>query len=139
MEPTHVTGLREQGYAIIRGFLPPEEVGVQAAAVDRLYAEGMQHHATYRDKNLGFEVLNDPRAGRRVVIQAYWSCWINQVMEAQRPDPRYLEVLAPNLGRDIPLGPAPGISRFEDLHDHPEPFYIEEDWTGEQPSPAQTG
>ena len=34
-------------------------------------------------------------------------------------------------GVSMPLGPEPQICRFEDLHDHPEPFYIEEDWIEE--------
>ncbi len=39
-------------------------------------------------------------------------------------------------GRSVPLGAEPQICRFEDLHDHPEPFYNDEDWTGEQPKLA---
>ena len=38
-------------------------------------------------------------------------------------------------GCTVPLGVTPDICRFEDLHEHPEPFYIEDDWTGEQTRP----
>ena len=101
MEPQHVRQLREDGYAVIRGFLSPEEIAPIYQAVDDVHAEAMTHHATYRDKNLCFELLNDPDAGRKVVLQAYWFAWINAVLEAQRRHPRYLEVLEPLLGRDI--------------------------------------
>ena len=30
--------------------------------MDRIYAEGLKHHATYRDHNLLFEILDDPKA-----------------------------------------------------------------------------
>ncbi len=101
MTPAHIQQLDDQGYAIIRGFLPPDEVAEIGAAVDAVYAEGLKHHTTYRDKNLCFEVLNDPAAMRRVVIQAYWFSWINPLLEAQRRDPRYLAMLGPRLGRNI--------------------------------------
>ena len=93
--------LHEEGYAIVRGFLPPDALRPIRAAVDAVQAEGMKHHATYRHKNLCFEILNDPLARRRVLLQAYWFSWVNEVLEAQRRDMRYLEVLEPCLGRDI--------------------------------------
>jgi hypothetical protein len=31
------------------------------------------------------------------------------------------------------LGTEQNICRFEDFDEHPEPFYNETDWTGEQP------
>jgi hypothetical protein len=69
--------------------------------VDKLYAEGLKHHATYRDKNLLFEVLNDPKAKRRVVLQAHWTAWISPVMEQMRRSNHYYSVLEPFLGPDI--------------------------------------
>ena len=42
-----------------------------------MYQEGLKHHATYRDKNLLFEVLDDPKANRRVVLQAHWTAWLS--------------------------------------------------------------
>ena len=101
MAPSHVEELREQGYAIVRGFWPPDELAEVAAAVDRVQAAGLAHNATYRDGNLCFEVLNDPAARRRVIIQAYWFAWIEPLLEAQRRHPRYLALLEPLLGRDI--------------------------------------
>ncbi len=66
-----------------------------------MYQEGLKHHATYRDGNLLFEVLNDPKAKRRVVLQAHWTAWISPLMEQMRRSARFLSVLEPFLGRDI--------------------------------------
>src|SRR3984957_7958319 len=93
--------LKSEGYAIIRGFLPPAEVAAVSAEADRIYAEGLKHHATYRDRNLLFEVLDDPKAKRRVVLQAHWTAWISPLMEEMRRSPHYYAVLEPFLGRDI--------------------------------------
>ena len=93
--------VEQYGYAVIRGFLDADEVTAVRAAVAQVYAQGMCHHASYRDHNLLFEVLNDPGAGERVVLQSYWHAWINTVLEGARRHPRYLEVLEPLIGRDI--------------------------------------
>jgi phytanoyl-CoA hydroxylase len=93
--------LNTQGFAIIRGFLSPTETAEVAAEVDKMYEEGLKHHATYRDKNLLFEVLNDPKAKRRVVLQAHWTAWISPLMERMRRSENYRSVLEPFLGRDI--------------------------------------
>ena len=90
-----------EGFAILRGFLPPAEMAEISAEVDRMYAEGLKHHATYRDKNLMFEVLNDPKAKRRVVLQAHWTAWISPLMERMRRSEKYFAVLEPFLGPDI--------------------------------------
>ncbi len=96
-----VAELHREGYAIVRGFLPADDIAAIAAEADRVYAEGLRHHATYRHKNLLLEVLEDPVARRRVVLQAHWSAWISPHLERMRRDPRYLAVLEPFLGRDI--------------------------------------
>jgi ectoine hydroxylase-related dioxygenase (phytanoyl-CoA dioxygenase family) len=93
--------LKSEGYAIIRGFLSPAEIAAVSAEADRIYAEGLKHHATYRDRNLLFEVLNDPKAKRRVVLQAHWTAWISPLMEQMRRSRQYYAVLEPLLGRDI--------------------------------------
>ena len=68
---------------------------------DAVMAEGLRHHASYRDRNLMFEILNDPQAKRRVLLQAHWFAWINPRLEALRRHPGYLEIMEPLLGRDI--------------------------------------
>jgi phytanoyl-CoA hydroxylase len=96
-----VDQLRSDGYAIIRGFLSPADAQQLSRETDRIYQEGLKHHATYRDKNLLFEVLDDPKAKRRVVLQAHWMAWISPYFECLRRDPRYFPVLEPFLGPDI--------------------------------------
>jgi phytanoyl-CoA hydroxylase len=96
-----VEQLRSEGYAIIRGFLSSADTEQLSRETDRVYQEGLKHHATYRDKNLLFEVLDDPNAKRRVVLQVHWMAWINPYFERLRRDPRYFQVLEPFLGRDI--------------------------------------
>jgi len=93
--------LDADGYAIIRGFLSPSEIADVGAEVDRMYQEGLKHHATYRDRNLLFEVLNDPKARRRVVLQAHWTAWISSFMERMRRSDKFYSVLEPFLGPDI--------------------------------------
>jgi phytanoyl-CoA hydroxylase len=96
-----VTELNAEGFAIVRGFLSPAETADISAETHRLYQEGLKHHATYRDKNLLFEVLDDPKANRRVVLQAHWTAWLSPVMEQMRRSDKYFRVLAPFLGGDI--------------------------------------
>jgi len=96
-----VAQLNAEGYAIIRGFLSPAETAEISAETQRMYQEGLKHHATYRDKNLLFEVLDDPKANRRVVLQAHWTAWISPLMERMRRSEKYFAVLEPFLGSDI--------------------------------------
>ena len=96
-----INQLQTEGYAIVRGFLSPTETKEIAVETDRLYAEGLKHHATYRDKNLLFEILDDPKAKRRVLLQAHWTAWISPIMERMRRSTGFFELLAPVLGKDI--------------------------------------
>jgi ectoine hydroxylase-related dioxygenase (phytanoyl-CoA dioxygenase family) len=97
----HVTEVREQGYAVIRGFLDASEVAEVRREVDKVYAEGMKHHTSYRDHNLLFDVLDDPAVKRRVVLQAHWFSWINAKLEAFRRSEKFFALLAPLLGPDM--------------------------------------
>jgi phytanoyl-CoA hydroxylase len=96
-----VQDLNTQGFAIVRGFLSPSETQEIAAETDAMYREGLKHHSTYRDKNLLFEILHDPKAQRRVVLQAHWTAWISPLMERMRRGEHYFSVLEPFLGSDI--------------------------------------
>jgi ectoine hydroxylase-related dioxygenase (phytanoyl-CoA dioxygenase family) len=97
----YVTELREQGYAVIRRFLDEPEVVALRREVDKVYAEGMKHHTSYRDHNLLFDVLNDPAVKQRVVLQAHWFSWINAKLEAFRRSEKFFALLAPLLGPDM--------------------------------------
>ena len=97
----YVTELREQGFTVIRRFLDESEMAAVRREVDKVYAEGLTHRATYRDRNLLLEVLDDPAAKQRVVIQAHWFAWINAKLEAFRRSEKYRAVLEPLLGPDM--------------------------------------
>ena len=96
-----VAELAADGYTLVRGFLSPSETAEVSAETHRMYQEGLKHHATYRDKNLLFEVLDDPKANRRVVLQAHWTAWISPLMERIRRSTKFFTVLEPFLGADI--------------------------------------
>lgn len=96
-----VGGFDADGYAIVRGFLSDAEIAALGAEVDAMYREGLKHRASFRNGNLLFEVLNDPRAGRRVVLQAHWTAWISPLLERMRRSEKYFSVLEPFLGPDI--------------------------------------
>jgi ectoine hydroxylase-related dioxygenase (phytanoyl-CoA dioxygenase family) len=96
-----VAEIHSEGYAVVRGFLSSPEIAQVSAEADKMYQEGLKHHATYRDKNLLFEVLDDPKANRRVVLQAHWTAWLSPFMEQMRRSQKYLGVLEPFLGTDI--------------------------------------
>jgi ectoine hydroxylase-related dioxygenase (phytanoyl-CoA dioxygenase family) len=96
-----VAEIHSEGYAVVRGFLSPAEIAQVSAEADKMYQEGLKHHATYRDKNLLFEVLDDPRANRRVVLQAHWTAWLSPFMDEMRRTQKYFDVLEPFLGSDI--------------------------------------
>jgi len=101
MDMSHVEQLREEGYAIIRGFVPADEIAAIESAVDAVYAEAAKHPKTYRDGNLMFEIVNDPQAREKLVIQSHWASWINKTLEEERRRPRVLEALEPLVGRSI--------------------------------------
>lgn len=101
MSTQHVVELRENGYAVIRGFLNKDEVAELRRESEKVYAEGLKHHTTYRDKNVYFEVINDPGTNHRAVPQAHWFSWFNPAFEAYRRNQKVFEVLAPLLGPDI--------------------------------------
>lgn len=99
MTPTE--HLSEHGYAIVRGFLKPDEVGELLEALERVKKAAEPHHATWRDHNLLFEIITDPVLKQKVLLQAHWAAWIEPVLERHRRDMRYFDLLSPLLGRDI--------------------------------------
>ena len=98
---SYVDELREQGYAVIRGFLDASEVAAVRREVDKVYAEGVKHRTSYRDHNLLFDILDDPAVKRRVVLQAHWFSWINDKLEAFRRSDKFYKLLEPLLGPEI--------------------------------------
>lgn len=91
----------DEGYAIIREFLPSDEMAVMREKVAELYATGLQHHCTYRHGNLAFEILPERHFGTRYLIQAYWYAWADEYFDVLRGHPALFALLEPLLGRDI--------------------------------------
>jgi ectoine hydroxylase-related dioxygenase (phytanoyl-CoA dioxygenase family) len=93
--------LSEQGFAIARGVFSGDEMAEIRREADSVERAALEHHASYRDRNLYYEIARDPRLARRVVLQAHWFSWINERLEYLRREPRLLSLLEPLLGRDI--------------------------------------
>ncbi len=91
----------DKGYAIVRGLFSKDEMAEIQAEAAKVYADGLRHHASYRHKNLYYEILPEAFAGRRYVLQGHWFSWINPFFEKLRRDPRYFTILEPLLGRNI--------------------------------------
>jgi ectoine hydroxylase-related dioxygenase (phytanoyl-CoA dioxygenase family) len=91
----------EEGYAVVRGLFSKDRMREVQAETRRIYEEGMKHHASYRHKNVYFEILPESLKGQRYVLQAHWMSWISPLFEALRRDPAYLALLEPLLGRDL--------------------------------------
>lgn len=91
----------DQGYAVLRGFLPKPALGELQAEARRLYAEGLKHATTYRDRNLLFEILPESFRGQRYLLQAHWIAWISPFFEQLRRSEPYRRMLEPLLGVDI--------------------------------------
>lgn len=96
----HVTQFREQGYAVLRGIFPADEVAVLAAAFDRIHDRALTGGRSWRDRNIFFCLDEEPEAGR-VLRYAQWTAWLEPDLELVRRDPRLFQILAPLLGRDI--------------------------------------
>ena len=91
----------DQGYAVLRGFLPRTALGELQAETHRLYIEGLKHPTTYRDRNLLFEILPESFRGQRYLLQAHWIAWISPYFEQLRRSEPYRRLLGPLLGDDI--------------------------------------
>ena len=96
----HVAAYRDQGYAIVRGVFAPGEVAAIAAAVDRVHAEGVAHGRSFRHGNLFYNIAPDAD-GTPLVRMVQWPSYHNEVLNAVRLDPRYLDILSPLIGSDL--------------------------------------
>ena len=90
----------EKGYTIIRGVFSPEEIATLAERFDATYAEGMQHHATWRHQNRVMWVQNHETVGR-FISGCQWQSWADPVLDAVRTDPRMLAIVEPLIGNHL--------------------------------------
>ncbi|WP_448585277.1 phytanoyl-CoA dioxygenase family protein [Thermaurantiacus sp.] len=87
---------RRDGYAVVRGFFPPEDVSALAALVDEVEAAARAHGRPFRHGNLFYDV----RAGGHVAM-AQWPVWHFPALDAFRTDRRFLALLQTLLGPDL--------------------------------------
>ena len=96
-----ISQFRDEGYAIVRNFLPADEIKRLQDKAAELQAIALEHPVTYRHGNLVYEILPEEHFGKRYVIQAYWFAWADAYFDAFRSHPRYLQLLEPLLGNNI--------------------------------------
>src|SRR5205085_2731427 len=89
-----------EGYAVVRGFFEPAEIAEIGEALDRLYAEGVEHRPSFRHGNLFYNVA--PGAdGEPLVRMVQWPSYHHPVLNRVRLDPRFADLLEPLIGRDL--------------------------------------
>ena len=91
---------RDQGYAVVRGVFGAEDIARMAGAFDRVYAQGLSHGASFRDRNVFFQVAPDPALGR-IVRFVQWPSYFDPVLADFRTDSRILDIVAPLIGRSL--------------------------------------
>jgi hypothetical protein len=96
----HVTQLREQGYAVVRGVYSQTDIATLAVEMDRLKAEALRHPGSYRDRNLVIVIRPHPTLGRHLRF-IHWPAYVSPVMARYRIDRRQLEMVEPLLGRSL--------------------------------------
>ena len=89
-----------EGYAVVRGFFGLDEVREIAAAMDKLYVEGVKHGRSFRHANLFYNVAPGPD-GAPVVRMVQWPSYHQPVLNRVRLDRRFAELLGPLIGYDL--------------------------------------
>lgn len=90
-----------EGYAIVRGFLGPQEIAELSDALDQLYAEGVAHGRCFRHGNLFYNVARERDGDEPVVRMVQWPSYHQPVLDRVRLDRRFSRLLAPLIGRDL--------------------------------------
>jgi len=96
-----LTGYWRQGYAVVRGFMAPDEIAELAGALDELYAEGVQHGRCFRHGNLFYNVARDDADSEPLVRMVQWPSYHQAVLDRVRLDPRFARLLEPLIGGDL--------------------------------------
>jgi ectoine hydroxylase-related dioxygenase (phytanoyl-CoA dioxygenase family) len=90
-----------EGYAVVRGFFSAAEVEEIAAALDQLYAEGVEHGRCFRHGNLFYNVAHERVGGEPLVRMVQWPSYHQPVLNRVRLDTRFARLLEPLIGRDL--------------------------------------
>jgi hypothetical protein len=89
------------GYAVIRRFFSPSEIGEISGALDQLYAEGVAHGRCFRHGNLFYNVAREREDGEALVRMVQWPSYHQAVLNAVRLDTRFAHLLEPLIGSDL--------------------------------------
>ena len=96
----YVEDYARNGYAIVRGLFPADEIAAIGAAIDQVHAEGVAHGRSFRHGNLFYNV--DPNGdGPPQVRMVQWMSRHQPVLNGVRLDRRIARVLEPLIGRDL--------------------------------------
>lgn len=96
----HAEQYRRDGYAVVKGVFSAAEAAEQAAAFDRLHAEGRKHPKSYRHGNLLYRIADDAAHGR-IVRLVQWPSYVDPLLDRVRLDRRMLEIVAPLIGTTL--------------------------------------
>jgi hypothetical protein len=94
-----VARYRRDGYAIVRGFWPADELGPLSEVVEAVQAEARAQGRSFRHGNLHYRLVD--RADGPHVAMAQWACWQFPRLDAMRTHPRFAALLAPLIGGDV--------------------------------------
>ncbi len=95
-----VEHLWEFGYAVVRGLFGSRDLRALADAFDRVYARALRYPTSFRDRNVFYQIAEDPVLGR-IARMVQWPAYFDEVLARYRTDHRILAVLAPLIGNDI--------------------------------------
>src|SRR5262245_48147554 len=96
----YVEHLWEHGGAVVRGLYSAADAAGISDEMDRLKADGLRHHTSYRDRNVAYVIRPHPIQGRHIRF-IHWAAYISPVLASYRIDPRQFELLAPVLGKNL--------------------------------------
>ena len=96
----YVADYERDGYAVVRNVFSPEEIAAIGAAIDQVHEEGVAHGRSFRHGNL-FYKIEPNEAGPAVVRMVQWPSYHQPVLNAVRLDRRFVDILAPLIGRDL--------------------------------------
>lgn len=102
-DPIEQTGLASywrDGYAIVRRFFAASEIDEISAALDQLYAEGVEHGRCFRHGNLFYNVASDAE-GEPFVRMVQWPSYHQPVLDRVRLASRFAELLEPLIGPNL--------------------------------------
>jgi ectoine hydroxylase-related dioxygenase (phytanoyl-CoA dioxygenase family) len=88
------------GYAIVRGLFSSDEIEEIAAAIDQLYAEGIEHGRSFRHGNLFYNVASNSN-GEPLVRMAQWPSYHQPTLNRVRLDTKIARLLEPLIGRNL--------------------------------------